>query len=59
MANDRGRYDYSPAAMIVGELDGLRIISSFSCDFVQKVPGESYRYYVQKFWVHILNHRLY
>lgn len=27
--------------MLVGELDGLRIISSTACDFVQKVPGQS------------------
>lgn len=31
------RYDCSPAAILVGEIDGLRIISSSSCDFVQKV----------------------
>lgn len=34
-------YDYSPAAVLVGELDGLRIISSGTCDFLQKVPGKS------------------
>jgi hypothetical protein len=34
-------YDYSPSAMLVGEVDGLRIISSSTCDFLQKVPGMS------------------
>jgi hypothetical protein len=32
-------YDYSPSAVLVGEVDGLRIISSSTCDFLQKVPG--------------------
>ncbi|RSH95606.1 hypothetical protein EHS25_000698 [Saitozyma podzolica] len=32
------KYDYSPAVHLIGELDGLRIISSTSCDFLQKVP---------------------
>ncbi|WRT66892.1 uncharacterized protein IL334_003855 [Kwoniella shivajii] len=31
-------WDYPPSAYIVGEIDGLRIISSASCEFVQKVP---------------------
>lgn len=31
------RYDYSPSATLVGETDGLRIISSTACDFIQKV----------------------
>ncbi|WWC69699.1 uncharacterized protein I206_103642 [Kwoniella pini CBS 10737] len=31
-------WDYSPAVQIVGEIDGLRIISSGTCEFVQKVP---------------------
>jgi len=35
----RYRYDYSPAAFLLSELDGMRIISSSSCDFLQKVPG--------------------
>jgi hypothetical protein len=34
-------YDYSPSAILVGEVDGLRIISSSTCDFLQKVPGMS------------------
>jgi len=34
-----GSYDYAPSAILVGEVDGLRIISSSSCDFLQKVPG--------------------
>lgn len=33
-------YDYSPSAVLVGELDGLRIISSGTCEFLQKVPGQ-------------------
>ena len=32
-------YDYTPSAILVGEVDGLRIISSTTCDFLQKVPG--------------------
>jgi hypothetical protein len=32
-------YDYSPSAVLVGEVDGLRVISSSTCDFLQKVPG--------------------
>ncbi|WVF72368.1 hypothetical protein IAT40_007183 [Kwoniella sp. CBS 6097] len=32
------RYDHPPAVHLVGELDGLRIISSSTCEFVQKVP---------------------
>ncbi|ORX39657.1 Vps16, C-terminal region-domain-containing protein [Kockovaella imperatae] len=35
------RYDYSPSAELAGEIDGLRIISSSTCDFVQKVPDPS------------------
>lgn len=34
-----GSYDYTPSAILVGEVDGLRIISSTTCDFLQKVPG--------------------
>ncbi|WVR04982.1 hypothetical protein IAU60_001994 [Kwoniella sp. DSM 27419] len=37
-AGDSLAYDYPPAVHLVGELDGLRIISSSSCEFVQKVP---------------------
>ena len=33
-------YSYEPAAVVVGEIDGLRIISSTTCELVQKVPGE-------------------
>jgi hypothetical protein len=32
-------YDYTPSAVLIGEVDGLRIISSTTCDFLQKVPG--------------------
>ena len=35
-------YDYMPSAILVGEVDGLRIISSTTCDFLQKVPGASF-----------------
>ncbi|WWC61373.1 uncharacterized protein I303_103954 [Kwoniella dejecticola CBS 10117] len=31
-------WDYPPSVCIVGEIDGLRIISSSTCEFVQKVP---------------------
>lgn len=33
-------YLYSPAPVLVGEMDGLRIISTESCDFIEKVPGK-------------------
>lgn len=35
------QYDYSPAAIIDGDVDGLRILSSSTCEIVQKVPGKS------------------
>ena len=35
------RYDHSPSAILVGELDGLRVVSSSTCDFVQKVPDST------------------
>lgn len=35
------RYDYSPAVILVGEIDGLRIVSSTTCDFVQKVADST------------------
>ncbi|WVW83415.1 hypothetical protein I302_105435 [Kwoniella bestiolae CBS 10118] len=31
-------WDYPPSAYILGEIDGVRIISSGTCEFVQKVP---------------------
>ncbi|ORY21590.1 Vps16, C-terminal region-domain-containing protein [Naematelia encephala] len=31
-------YTYFPSAFLVGELDGLRIISTTNCEFLQKVP---------------------
>ncbi|ODN84868.1 hypothetical protein L202_00723 [Cryptococcus amylolentus CBS 6039] len=34
-------YDYPPSAHLVGETDGLRVISSHVCDFIQKVPDYS------------------
>ncbi|KAJ9095730.1 hypothetical protein QFC20_006597 [Naganishia adeliensis] len=34
-------YLYSPAPVLVGEMDGLRIISTESCDFIEKVPDAS------------------
>jgi hypothetical protein len=37
-------YDNSPSAILVGEVDGLRIISSTTCDFLQKVPGALVHY---------------
>ncbi|KAK8870008.1 hypothetical protein IAR55_000578 [Kwoniella newhampshirensis] len=40
-AGESLRYDYPPAAHLVGELDGLRVISSTTCDFMQKVPDPS------------------
>ncbi|WVQ78256.1 hypothetical protein IAT38_000340 [Cryptococcus sp. DSM 104549] len=40
-AGDSLKYDYSPAAHLVGELDGLRVVSSLTCDFIQKVPDPS------------------
>ena len=39
----RPRYDYSQAAFLLGELDGLRIISSSSSDSLQKVSGQPSR----------------
>lgn len=47
MTSSRGRsvlraddsYDYTPSAILVGEVDGIRIVSSSTCDFLQKVPG--------------------
>lgn len=36
------RYPQSSAVELVSEVDGLRIISSRSCSFVQKVPCESH-----------------
>lgn len=35
------RYDYAPACFLVSELDSLRILSSRTCDAVQKVPSPS------------------
>ncbi|KAL1411169.1 Vacuolar protein sorting-associated protein 16 [Vanrija albida] len=32
------QYDHPPAAVIVGEVDSLRIISSATCEVLQKVP---------------------
>jgi hypothetical protein len=34
-------YLYSPSPVLVGEMDGLRIISTETCEFVEKVPGKS------------------
>jgi hypothetical protein len=34
-------YEYPPAAHIITELDGLRVISSGLSDFIQKVPDAS------------------
>lgn len=34
-------YEYTPSVVLTGELDGLRIISSSTCEFLQKVPGTS------------------
>lgn len=36
-----GSYLYSPSPVLVGDMDGLRIISTESCDFIEKVPGTS------------------
>lgn len=36
---DALQYDYPPAVILAGEVDGLRIISSYSCEILQKVPG--------------------
>lgn len=35
------RHDYPPSTFFIGELDGLRILSSNTCDFLQKVPEPS------------------
>ncbi|KAL0240233.1 hypothetical protein I308_106782 [Cryptococcus tetragattii IND107] len=40
-AGDSLKYNYSPSVHLGGELDGLRVISSTSCDFIQKVPDSS------------------
>ncbi|KAG7548910.1 hypothetical protein FFLO_03202 [Filobasidium floriforme] len=32
-------YAYTPGSVLIGEIDGLRIVSASSSDFVQKVPG--------------------
>ncbi|KAK4687137.1 vacuolar protein sorting-associated protein 16, partial [Tremellales sp. Uapishka_1] len=37
-AGDCLRYEYPLSVYLVGELDGLRILSSTTCDFIQKVP---------------------
>lgn len=37
---DALEFDYPPAALLAGEVDGLRIISSHTCEVLQKVPGE-------------------
>ena len=34
------RYYYTGATFAVTEPDGVRIIGSDTCDFIQKVPGE-------------------
>lgn len=36
---DTLEYDYPPAVVLAGEVDGLRIISSSTCEVLQKVPG--------------------
>jgi len=36
---DALQYDYPPAVVLAGEVDGLRIISSYTCEILQKVPG--------------------
>jgi hypothetical protein len=38
---DSLQYDYPPAVVLAGEVDGLRIISSYTCEVLQKVPGGS------------------
>lgn len=37
---DALEYTYPPSAVIVGEVDALRIISSSTCEILQKVPGK-------------------
>lgn len=38
--NSLARYDYLDPVQLVGEIDGIRIISLEKCEFLQKVPGE-------------------
>ncbi|RSH83220.1 uncharacterized protein EHS24_006887 [Apiotrichum porosum] len=38
---DTLEYDYPPAVVLAGEVDGLRIISSSTCEVLQKVPDAS------------------
>lgn len=35
------RYSYPPAVHLIGEIDGVRVLSSQACEFLQKVSGES------------------
>ena len=55
----RTRYEYPKAAFLLGELDGLRIISSTSYDSMQKVPGQQSRIYRRPVMLIMAGYRFY
>lgn len=40
------KYSYDDSIYLIPEVDGVRVISSDKCEFLQKVPSNVYHFYI-------------